>query len=157
MPRPNTGPKLFVNKKRGGFFYIKWTEAGRSRICSTGTKDCREAEEVLADFIHTRDKKTGPRDPAETLVTAVLADYAEAKEDSSAAKRIGYAIVALSPFWRDKTVAVVNEATCQQYAKRRSVSASTIRRELKVLRASINFAVKTNQLTRGADVWLTDE
>jgi integrase len=87
-------------------------------------------------------------------VTAVLDEYARGKADSPAAVRIGYAIAALSHFWEGKTVANVHDGSCRQYSKRRGVSAGTVRRELTVLRAAINYAVKTNQLTRGADVTL---
>jgi len=53
-------------------------------------------------------------------------------------------------------VADVYEATCRQYEKHRRVSKGTLRRELGVLRAAINDEVKSNRLTRGANVWLPD-
>jgi hypothetical protein len=157
MPRPNAGPRLFINEKRGGFYYIAWTKDGRSRVRSTGTKDRREADKILGEFLIARAEKDGPSCPNQTFVMEILADYAETKADSPAASRIGYAIAALSPFWKEKTVAEVHEGTCRQYAKHRGKSAGTIRRELTVLRSAINFAVRTNQLTRGADVALPDK
>jgi len=133
MPRPNTGPRFFVDEKRGGFYYIAWTEGGRSRIRSTATRDRREAEKVFGEFLLARVKKSGPCDPAETLVTGVLDDYAEAKADSPAAARIGYAMTVLSHFWEGKTVADVHDGSCSQYAKQRRKSSGTVRRELTVL------------------------
>ena len=155
MPRRNSGPRLCFLEKRG-CYYIAWTEGGRSRQRSTGTTDRHEAEKALGEFIIARTGRNGPRDPNETLVTDVLGTYALAHEDSRGFERIAYAITALVPFWQGRMVADVHETTCRRYAKHRGVSDGTLRRELGVLRAAINFAVQSNRLTRAAAVWFPD-
>ena len=157
MPRRNSGPQLRPLEKRGGIHYIFWTEGGRSRERSTGTKDFAEAQKIFGEFLIARSvRRSGPRDPDETLVTDVLADYAEANEGTRAFDRIAYAVAALIPFWQGHMVADVFDAPCRQYAKQRGVSDGTLRRELAVLRAAINSAVKSNRLTRTVPVWLPD-
>ena len=156
MPRRNSGPQLRPLEKRGGIYYIFWTEGGRSRERSTGTKDFAKAQEIFGEFLIARTKRSGPRDPDETLVTDVLADYAEAHEGTRAFERIAYAIAALVPFWQGRTVAEVFESSCKQYGKHRDVSDGTLRRELTVLRTAINSAAKNNKLTRTVAVWLPE-
>jgi integrase len=155
MPRRNTGPRLRFLEKRQ-CFYVVWTEGGRSRERSTGTANREQAEVALGEFIAARTKRSGPRDLAETLVTDVLAAYGEAKADTPAAARIGAAIAVLVPFWSGRTVADIHEDSCRKYGKARGRSAGTIRRELTVLRAAVNYAVRSNRLTRTASFWLPE-
>ncbi|MBL3596147.1 integrase [Rhodovulum sulfidophilum] len=79
-----------------------------------------------------------------------LAIYAEEHAAHiSAPERIGYAIEALDEFWRDLAVSAVSGGTCRRYAKSRvrrfkdgstcPISPGTIRRELNVLQAAINY------------------
>jgi hypothetical protein len=94
-------------------------------------------------------------DPSEVLVTEVLTDYALAKREEVLAPRlIGYAIGALAPFWESRTVAEVTKQTCKQYGKQRSRSANTIRRELSVSRAAINFSHEEGRISRPVHVEL---
>ena len=76
MPRRNQGARLRWLEKRG-CYYIVWTENGRSRERSTGTPDRGEAEIAFAQFLHGRQRKSGPRNPAEMLVSDPLVDYAK--------------------------------------------------------------------------------
>jgi hypothetical protein len=112
MPRRNSGPRLrFFERRR--CYYIFWTEGGRSRERSTGTTDYAEAERAFGEFLAARTRRSGPRDLAETLVTDVLAEYAMAHEDRRSFDRIAYAVSALVPFWQQRTVAEVAEASCR--------------------------------------------
>ena len=127
MPRRNAGARLrFLEKRR--CFYIVWTDGGRSRERSTGTADRKLAETALADFLHLRNRDAGPRDPAEILVTDVLADYAEERgPDTAAPWRIAAAIKAMVPFWQGKTVANISMGSCRSYVTARGRSAGTCR------------------------------
>jgi hypothetical protein len=122
MPRRNHGPRLrFLDKRE--CYYIIWTEIGRSRERSTGTADRQQAEIALAEFLHIRNRSAGPRDPAEILVTDVLADYAEeVGPETKAPWRIGCAIDALAPVWEGRTVAQVTKETCKRYVAVRNRS-----------------------------------
>jgi len=156
MPRRNNGARLRFLEKRQ-CFYIVWTERGRSRERSTGTKDRQIAEAALSEFLYLRTRDAGPRDPAEILVTDVLADYAEEHAPETAAPwRIAAAIKAMVPFWQAKTVANITRETCRGYVSARMRSAGTARRELGVLRAAINHAHRSGRLTRVVSVELPD-
>jgi integrase len=152
MPRRNSGARLRFLEKRN-CFYIVWTEGGRSRERSTGTADMQLAQNALAEFIHARTRTAGPRDPSKILVTDVLADYAQEHGPETAAPwRIAAAGKCLVPFWQDKTVADVTRDMCRKYVAFRQRAPGTARRELGVLRASINFAHRMGRLTRTVNV-----
>jgi integrase len=148
MPRRNSGPRLKWYPKRGnGTYYIAWSEAGRSRERSTGTCVRADAEICLAAFIGS--KQTGPRDPGQVLVTAVLADYLRERGPSIIARdRIVHATEALVPFWTGKMIGQITSETCKAYCRKRGVSNGTLRRELGVLSAAINHAHAEGRITR---------
>jgi hypothetical protein len=149
MPRRNQGPRLrWLYKRR--CFYLTWTENGRSRKCSTGTASREDAEIFLAEWISQRGGRShGPSDPSQTLVTDVLADYAREHGPKVVAPRaIGSAIEPLTKFWAGRSVADVTLNTCERYGTVRQRSVSTVRRELAVLSAAINWAFKSGRITR---------
>jgi integrase len=156
MARRNQGPRLRWLDKRG-CFYIVWTERGRSRERSTGTADGKQAQIALAEFIQQRDRRSGPRDPSKILVTDILNEYQRQRGPKlEAPARIAYAVLALTDFWEGNTVADVNPQTCGRYAEKRGRSAGTVRRELGVLRAAIQYAYKNGRLTRPVTVELPE-
>jgi integrase len=156
MPRRNQGPRLRWLAKRE-CFYIAWTERGRSRECSTGTADRAQAENFFAEWMHVRGRRTGPRDPSAILVTDVLNDYAQQRSQKvEAPERIAYAVLALTDFFEGNTVADVTPQTCERYAEKRGRSPGTVRRELGVLRAAINYAHLGGSLTRPVAVALPE-
>tara|TARA_R110002110_G_scaffold339227_1_gene549652 strand:+ start:4444 stop:5472 length:1029 start_codon:yes stop_codon:yes gene_type:complete len=156
MPRPNGGPRLVPLKKRDGIFYIRWTENGRSKERSTGTRDLAVAEIKFAEWLRRRTRKiAGPRDPGEFPIIDALEGYAlEHALHTSAPERIRYAIEALGGFWGERLVIDVRPETCRAYQRERGVSDGTLRRELGVLKAAINHEVKQGRLTRSVSVWL---
>jgi integrase len=156
MARRNQGPRLRWLDKRG-CFYIVWTERGRSRERSTGTADRQQAQITLAVFIQQQDRRSGPRDPSQILVTDILNEYQRQRGPKlEAPARIAYAVLALTDFWEGNTVADVTPQTCERYAEKRGRSAGTVRRELGVLRAAIQYAYKNGRLTRPVAVELPE-
>jgi integrase len=156
MPRRNQGPRLRWLAKRE-CFYITWTEHSRSRECSTGTADREQAEIVFAEWLQRRGRRSGPSDPSAILVTDVLNDYLQQKgPKTEAPERIAYAVLALTDFFEGNVVADVTPQTCERYVEKRGRSTGTIRRELGVLRAAINYAHKRGQLTRAVAVELPE-
>jgi integrase len=156
MPRRNQGPRLRWLTKRQ-CFYITWTEHGRSRERSTGTENRDQAEIIFAESLQRKRQRSGPSDPAQILVTDILNDYLEKRGPKVAApRRIAYAALALTDFFQGNSVADVTLATCAAYADNRSRSSGTVRRELGVLRAAINYAHRIGRLTRTVAVELPE-
>ena len=154
MPRRNSGPRLRFLKKRQ-CFYICWTESGRSRERSTGTADREQAEVAFAEFLRVRTRSSGPRDPSEILVTDVLADYAkEHGPRTSAPWRIAYAVAGLADFGKVGLLSRLPGKRVAAMAASRGRSAGTVRCELGVLRAAINYAHNEGRLTRPVIVHL---
>lgn len=94
-------------------------------------------------------------------IDACLIFYAEEHAVHVAApERIGCAIEALAKFWSGRKVSEVTASTCRAYGKTRKTkfgtlaSPGTIRRELNVLQAAINFCFREGRLTSPAQVAL---
>jgi integrase len=154
MARRNQGPRLRWLAKRG-CFYITWTEHGRSRECSTGTADREQAEIIFAEWLQRRGRRAGPSDPAAILVTDVLNDYARERGPKITAPQImGRAIEVLAEFWQGMVVAGVTPESCERYQQKRARSNGTMRRELGVLAAAINWAHRNGRITRSVPVML---
>jgi integrase len=156
MPRRNQGPRLrWLAKRR--CFYITWTEHGRSRERSTGTADRAQAEKAFIEWMQQRGRRSGPSDPTAILVTDMLNEYLQQRGPKvEAPDRIAYAVLALTDFFEGHSVSDVTPQTCGRYVEQRGRSAGTVRRELGVLRAAINYAHKTGRLTRSVAVDLPD-
>ena len=153
MPRRNEGPRLKWHRY-GAAFYICWTEHGRSRERSTGSDNREQAEAVFAEWLSTRQRPNGASDPAKVLVTDILNDYASERGPKIVGKEtLARCIETLAKLWEGKTVAEV-PSHVDTYTKRRARSVGTMRRELGVLQAAINYAHKRGKLTRTVSVEL---
>jgi integrase len=147
MPKRGSGPKLIWLKKRA-CYYITWTENGRSKQRSTGTQDKGEAEAIFTDFMHQRQKSSGPRDSGAVLITDILADYAEERAPRvKATDRILYALTPLIDYWEGKVITEVTRQSCDDYLRWRDRAPGTVRRELGVLTAAINHAFAERRIT----------
>jgi integrase len=110
---------------------------------------------VLQAFLTRRLGRSGPRDPGELPILTALENYGREHAPTTAApERIAYAIDALLPFWSGRMVADITRETCRAYGRDRARAPGTIRRELGMLRASINHEVREGRLTRPVTVWL---
>jgi integrase len=122
-------------------WYVYWSEAGRSRRVTTGTRDRREAEAFLKAFR----LETGNFGAGEVGLAAVLNHYYD-----SHASKLPSAIQANAAIRRLKdgfplaTAADVLPLTIDTYieTRREAVSDETISRELSVLRAALNRAAR---------------
>ena len=160
MPHPNQGPKLDYRADRGQF-YITWSEGGRSRRLTTGTGDRETAHIALAEFIRDRQQQSqpvGPSAPSEFPIDQALDLYGQQHAPTTEVpERIGYAIEALLPFWQHSGVGDITEATCRAYGRWRERSDGTVRKELGVLRAAVNFAHRHGRITSAPYVFLPDK
>ena len=154
MARRGEGPRLKWHRSGSGWF-ICWTEGGRSRERSTGTRDNEKAQEVFADWLADRKPAaSGPSDPTETLVTDVLADYALVRGDKVVGQEtLANNVATLASLFEGKMVSEVPGYT-NTYIERRGVAPGTVRRELGVLRAAINHCHRQGRLTRTVAVEL---
>lgn len=64
--------------------------------------------------------------------------------------------MAMDSFWGDLTVSKVKGSTCRRYLAERGVSPSTVRRELGVLQAALNYCAKEGHLLSAPLVWRPD-
>ena len=81
-------------------------------------------------------------------IASALALYAEKHAPTvKSPERIAYAIKALVPILGDLPVGSINGSVCQRYAETRNKAAGTVRKELGVLQAAINFAYAEGYLT----------
>lgn len=169
MPRPNQGPYLKFIAERDKY-YIQWSEIGVIRKRSTGTKNREEAQIILAEFIRERqirEHPNSPLDPNNYLISDALALYGELHAPTTKSPdRIAYAIEPLLDFWEGNNAGDISKQTCNAYMRDRGKSDGTMRRELGVLKAALNFAYSEGRITRvppvllpqkpkGKDRWLT--
>lgn len=151
MPRPSKGPRLHLRNDKGRTSVYIIKDEGR-RI-STGTEDRRTAEKALTEYLVRKTRPGGPVQASELSVAQALIIYAEDHAKYTAApERIGYAIDALDSFWGDLPVSDVKAASCREYSAVRGVSDGTIRRELGVLNAALQFCASEGHLIAAPSV-----
>ncbi len=161
MPRKSKGAHLY--QRTTGMYVIR--EGGYQQ--STGTRDIREAEAALARYIAERDRPTGPNTPVKMTVADALDLYGS--EHAPTVKdpiRIAYAIDALVPVLGALPLSSINGSVTRLYGRTRNRKPATVRKELGVLQAAINFChaegyltmpvkVKLPAKTAPRDRWLT--
>jgi integrase len=156
MPRPNRGAHLTWHKPRKSF-YICWYEAGHIKKRATGTTDRDEAEAALAQFIADKNAITdgAPLEPRSVLISDVLSHYLLNHAPHVASpQRAAAAAEALLPYWGTSYLNSITKQSCQAYGAYRQRAAGTVRRELSVLRAAVNYAFGEGKITRTPKVWL---
>jgi integrase len=176
--RPNEGPKLvLITRWKEPSYAIRWTEEGKTRHHSTGTGDLERAKEIFGRWLVAQGRhldephQPGRRYPTETTIIEALGFYgAQRAPELADPTRVGYAIDRLAEWWGpDRLVDDITPQTCRQYVRARlkqGVKIRTAARELIVLRAAVNYAVKNKYLTSapfvevpprepGQDRWLT--
>ena len=145
MPMPAKGARLAQRKRKGREPVYVIKDVGVE--ISTSTNNRTEAEKQLAEYIARKTRISGPVEASELTVADVLAIYGEEHAPTVAApERIGYAMTALIPFWGALPASAVKGETCRRYSNYRSKAPATIRRELNVLQAAINYCHREGYL-----------
>jgi len=177
MPRHAKGIRLILMRWKGRepVYYIR--DGKKSVSTSCAAHESERANEALAKYLAERFRPdTGQRDLAKIDVAEVLTMYvADLSPTSPSRKLVGYHMKALERYWGDKTLADVKGSTCRGYLDsrmepgfsisprknlphtKRAVSSSTVRRELKTLRAAINHWHKESPLAAVPKVSLPPE
>ncbi len=157
-----------VYRKDKRAWYVTWTENRRSKRISTGTADEDEAKRYLQEF------KAGlSSPPTKDTITLykVLDEYLEAKRDVSSIQRITDIVVILKKYFGDISIDYITRKSSRNYISHRrklNVKDGTIRRELGVLKAALNWIVKESWMPYAPQVelppapppkdrWLTTE
>lgn len=168
MPRKTKPARLFQRKDDGA-----WIILDRGTQVRTGFghgQEC-EAEEALAEYIrHSRSRRTGPTPSDGITIGEIIENYVrDHGKDVADPERMRYAIKALMPFWAERTPKDVSRQSTLAYQNaRRGVAPATVRRELVVLRAALNWAHNDGILVeeikvalpsggKPKDRWLTPE
>lgn len=166
MPRKAKGPRLYWRSDKNVWLIRDTGRADRS----TGTSDRPTAESALAAYLASKDTVTTSRHPDKVTVAEILDIYAREHATSVAApERIGYAMDALLAFWGNLSVGDVKAETCRRYARSRvrlfkdperksqPIANGTLRRELNVLQAAINYAHREGYIIHAPRVTLPEK
>ena len=153
MPQQAKGPRLY-RRKDTGIYIIRDTGRGEH---STGTRERGEAEKVLAQYLAERNRPSGPATADQLTIARVLTIYAEEHAPHvHDPARIAYAITPLVRHFGDLPLSAITRETCRGYARGRfkatksnpetgetleisPIAAGTIRKELGVLAAAVNY------------------
>lgn len=133
-------PRAVPGKKN---LYITWSECGRSKRLSTGTADKQEATRFYNQFlagIHAPDV------PDTVYLSDALKEYIGTQgQQTYAPKRLEQQTRLAQEFFGDVPVERITRSQCIRYAEWRygqGVSAWSIRRELGIVRAAVNWVYK---------------
>ena len=156
MPRKRLPARLYLRERQGR--EPRWVIIdGRKEIdtgCSHG--DYKGAEEKLGAHIAAhRQIDTSIRNPAQISVADVIALYLKTKPEPPAC----YHGTPLLAFFGLKTLRDINGQLCRSYTAERgkTVTRSTVRRELGTLQAAINFWHVESPLEAVPKVWKPEE
>lgn len=147
MPRPNPGPRLKLDPDTG-IWHILWTELGRSRKISTGTREAHVAQERFREFLlmETRQSQPGGFTVREAW-EIYWKEHVEQKVVDRA--RLSAAWKRLEPLLGKRRLRDLLPADFVQYARARDLLGAkgpTVRRELSALEAAINHLIRTKRV-----------
>lgn len=140
-------PAAHLERADNGYFYVHWTEGRRSRRESTRAKELRAAEAYFSEWLKLRNE--APTAPESALL---LSDLWTAYLDKHVRQNVA-SVQTAEYAWKNLSVAFgsggpqdVTQAAVERYTERREdgeigrpSTGSTIRRELVVLRACLNW------------------
>ena len=164
MPRANKGPYLAVNKY--GVYEIRYTQDGRSLRKTAGTKDSRTAQKALAAFLTADiDHRSSKKNPT---VTQALALYRKQivgqRNTEGSAERADVCIANLTRGLGKEPVDAITDTKVVKYTTGRmggkfgttgrAVKSGTVRRELAILVAAVNYLVNTKRLSADSAPWI---
>ena len=164
MSRPNHGARLKLNRSSGNY-EIHWTDAGRSKRSSTGTSHLPSAERVLGNWLMLDGREAAKAAQTDVyMVLDALGDEAIPAPDYwhehvipnvIGKELIGYTYAKLKAHFGHLAVADIMPSDVAGYVAARRAGTlgkpsvnHTISRELSVLNAAINHAVKEKRVPK---------
>lgn len=169
MPRHAKGARLYLRSRRGRDPIWVILDHGEEIATGCHEGDGEQAEKALSDYIARKyQSPQGPCHPDKMSVSRALEIYGNERGPQLASpETVGFHIDALDPFWGELPVSAIKGETCRAYVRsRKTVKASTARRELETLGAAINYCHKEGYLifvprvslpkkVKGRTRWLT--
>ena len=163
MSRPNRGPHLKLNAR--GIYEVHWSDNGRSKRSSTRTSDVQSAQKVLGNFLLLDEReREALRGDIRLTVRDALGDEslpgADYWHEHVVPNVIGidtqrYSYAKLKTHFGHLAIADIMPADVAAYVAKRKAGLlgrpsvnHTISRELSVLNAAINHAVKAKRLPK---------
>jgi len=139
MPRRKEPPRLYHRKDEGVWIIL---DEGKQIRTGCSTEEYEEAKEKLLDYLNTKSNRyTQEANSAKITLGEILGLYIDdVVPDHKDKSRTVYAINALAPYWANLTPNDISTQRTREYADKRDVSNSTVRRELGVLQAALNHA-----------------
>lgn len=138
MPRPRNNSLRPHLRKVGKTFYICYHSGGRSKRISARTTDRASAELALAEFIQQAQKKQTYS--AVPTIGEILTEYEKQKEKEGKSDSVRYQIGHLREFFGRLVAESLTENMIDAYFADRGVKKGTVRRELVILSAALNWA-----------------
>ena len=134
MPRPKSGPRLWLDKRRAA-----WSIIDGRRVIRTGCgeSDLQGATRALQAYLAASHTVAVGGDP---LIADVLKAYSdEHLATKVSAYSVSYDLEHLADFWGAMTVADITAENCRAYIRSRSPRLTCCRRELGFLKAAANY------------------
>lgn len=141
------GRKYVCRPNKSGMFYITWSESGRSKRQSTGTRDVHEAQAFFDEYVGLI---------AVPKMSVLTIDDLWQRKYPNPSSRYADAWKSLQPHFGHLTVSQVTQDVQDDYAEKRPIAASTLRLELSLIRAAINHGVR-KRVVDPKDVPVWDE
>lgn len=134
-------------RKDSPYWWIKYTDAsGKPTYESCCTTDLEEAKALEAKRrLEAYQQKKWGIQPEHTFDQLMLRYIEATRDEMRSPERIGYAVKNLQPFFTGMTVERLRRSDISGYIESRKldkVGPSTINRELDVLSAALNYAIK---------------
>jgi site-specific recombinase XerD len=157
MPRKSKPPRLYLEDRGGRGKH--WVIRDNGRKIRTGCPEGRDrdAEKALSQYIVDKHEISGERRTAKVLIADVLLHYVRHKSSVPTTK---FCIARLDAFFESRPVSDIKGPLCRKYLEAREragVTPATVRRELGVLQAALNFYHKEYGLDSVPEVSLPPE
>ena len=134
--------------KRHGVYHVTYQSRGGKQVRrSLKTREKRIAEQRAAKLELTLyEAQLFGKEPARSF-KELMVNYLEAKQSSRGFRRLQYACKPLVEYFGDTDVTQLNESHVEQYSTLRcqSVANGTTKREVGVLSAAFNHAIKKHK------------
>lgn len=135
-------------------FAACWEEEGKRRRYRLGTTSEEAARSALHAFARQRQRLVVETD--DSLARIAAAYIVDRREDGKRTEKMDWTWKALAPTFGPLRAADITRTLCRTYAEHRRAlgrAENTINTELRLLRAIVNWAAKTQLITLAPHVW----